>query len=1293
MKQKLRCLAFLLGAPLLLNAQNVGIGTNTPNASAKLEIADANRGFLFPRVSLTATNVAAPVTAPANWLVVFNTVSAGAGATAVSPGLYYWDGTQWVRFSTTQSNDWTLLGNAGTTPATNFIGTTDAQDFVTRTNNTERMRVTSAGNIGMGTAAPDQLLELANGGMQINGDWGIGFNGAAPIGGLNTGDAAKFYYDQNFGGVNLDFLVIEKTDPNNLPADGGIAFTNIGSDNIRVPSLVIRGSGAVGVGTVTPAHQLDINPATSPIWTSNGWRGLVGLNDAGAVGWRNGTGGLSAGFGHTSNGTPSPNDDALCFFSTNSALGTNGSPANYSMRIFDANNQIAINNGGASTPDATAQVEITSTSRGLLIPRVALTQTTNISPVAVTPTTSLLVYNTATVNDVSPGFYFWNGTNWVRFQTSNTNNWTLLGNAGTNPATNFIGTSDAQDFVARTSNTERMRITSAGNLGVGTATPNTLFQVNAGASTANMNPAAISVNRAATNVEGSLWFMTGGASRWILQQDNDNTENLRLWSSALGQFVQSWEHSTGNVGIGTGSNVPASRLQIAGGDTRIGELSNGVAAGYGRYLHFSGGGNVGSGDGDNSDPLWVSRFNVASDRSELRVNTGDEINTGDAFVVGAHNGSIAGSPWTPVLTANSNGNTTVHNLAGVGNRIVMADAAGTLFASSVNTTAWSLLGNSGTNAATNFIGTTDAQDFVTRTNNTERMRVTNTGNVGIGVAAPSVRFQVVGGDMYLGNSAAVSAVFPQAGPRLLLGGDAGQNTDDVFFQRYYTASDQSALRVSIGDNNAGDDRFEVGNGTWTPWLTVLNSGRVGINNNAPAEALHVVGNIRSSTLAGAGNRLVFADLNGTLTTSTVNATAWSLVGNSATNPATNFVGTTDAQDFVTRTNNAERMRVTSAGNVGIGTNAPAARLQVTGGAIRPEAGDISAAGINWGANLFGGGGDEPYIRYFAKAGESTRLMIANQNDADDDVTLEAGFLLFRTGDGGTTIADADRMIITTAGSVGIGTNSPGQLLGVNGGIQSMDYGGAGTVNVQVGDDAYFSDLDLANTIGLRTAVDFANLSLGSNNQGMVGGGTADYVHNVGTQNFGTGGRYIIAASQSLAGAANAVGETGGMFADGNAVSLWSPGDANGGQPSALVYFMDEDFWDNTNTNPYDNTALKSYINGAGALVSASDMRRKNTITPITNALARIMNIGGYEYFFNLAPAEIEKGDKAPLQSGVLAQELQKEFPTAVEQSKDGKDMYVNYSAMTPYLIEAIKEQQRQIEALQKRIEELEKRQK
>lgn len=57
---------------------------------------------------------------------------------------------------------------------------------------------------------------------------------------------------------------------------------------------------------------------------------------------------------------------------------------------------------------------------------------------------------------------------------------------------------------------------------------------------------------------------------------------------------------------------------------------------------------------------------------------------------------------------------------------------------------------------------------------------------------------------------------------------------------------------------------------------------------------------------------------------------WSLTGNSGTNPATNFLGTVDGQPLVIRTDNAERLRVDATGNVGIGTNAPTAKLNVDG---------------------------------------------------------------------------------------------------------------------------------------------------------------------------------------------------------------------------------------------------------------------------------------------------------------------------------------------------------------------------
>ena len=48
------------------------------------------------------------------------------------------------------SAQWNLSGNAGTSPVTNFIGTTDAQPLVFRTSNTEAMRMLTNGNIGIG---------------------------------------------------------------------------------------------------------------------------------------------------------------------------------------------------------------------------------------------------------------------------------------------------------------------------------------------------------------------------------------------------------------------------------------------------------------------------------------------------------------------------------------------------------------------------------------------------------------------------------------------------------------------------------------------------------------------------------------------------------------------------------------------------------------------------------------------------------------------------------------------------------------------------------------------------------------------------------------------------------------------------------------------------------------------------------------------------------------------------------------------------------------------------------------
>ncbi len=70
-------------------------------------------------------------------------------------------------------------------------------------------------------------------------------------------------------------------------------------------------------------------------------------------------------------------------------------------------------NASGTTPDASAGLDVDFNNKGILIPRVSLVSTSSASPVS-SPAISLLVYNTATANDVSPGFYSWNGTSWQR---------------------------------------------------------------------------------------------------------------------------------------------------------------------------------------------------------------------------------------------------------------------------------------------------------------------------------------------------------------------------------------------------------------------------------------------------------------------------------------------------------------------------------------------------------------------------------------------------------------------------------------------------------------------------------------------------------------------------------------------------------------------------------------------------------------------------------------------------------------------------------------------------------------
>src|SRR5215831_10596773 len=85
---------------------------------------------------------------------------------------------------------------------------------------------------------------------------------------------------------------------------------------------------------------------------------------------------------------------------------------------------------GTTAPNASAQLDISSTTKGMLAPRVSTTQRTAI----VTPANGLFVFDTD-----SSAFAYYNGSGWVFIKgTANaTNNWNLAGNTG-NTATYFL---------------------------------------------------------------------------------------------------------------------------------------------------------------------------------------------------------------------------------------------------------------------------------------------------------------------------------------------------------------------------------------------------------------------------------------------------------------------------------------------------------------------------------------------------------------------------------------------------------------------------------------------------------------------------------------------------------------------------------------------------------------------------------------------------------------------------------------------------------------------------------------
>jgi hypothetical protein len=290
------------------------IGVNTTNPQGSLDINSATDGLLVPRVALVATDVATIVT-PTESEIVYNTFTSAPGANQVTPGFYYWNGSLWIRLATGANSDWSTIGNTGTTAGTNFIGTTDNQAFVVKTN---------------GSAATNERLRFLPTGPAV-------FNNVTPFAGdvfsvYGTGYTSSINALGNFAingyvGANGVGLYGESTSAaanNGIGVFGSLIGTSTASGNISY--------GVSGRNSTTPSGTgIAIGTGGDAVSTSGDARGLNGVssspNGIGVAGFNTATTGNGYGiYGQTSSvaGVGVFGINAANAYSTNTAVGVFG---------------------------------------------------------------------------------------------------------------------------------------------------------------------------------------------------------------------------------------------------------------------------------------------------------------------------------------------------------------------------------------------------------------------------------------------------------------------------------------------------------------------------------------------------------------------------------------------------------------------------------------------------------------------------------------------------------------------------------------------------------------------------------------------------------------------------------------------------------------------------------------------------------------------------------------------------------------------------------------------------------